>query len=114
VISIAHTSLIFNAIQPRDSAVPEAVGRVPSETGDENVPLEGKEASADEHHTSSKEGAHEDGDTHLGNSASEKDPKTRKAAKGAESFEKWERDEMEKLLGDLNGHLGMLLSFYLC
>lgn len=37
---------------------------------------------------------------------SEKEPKARRPAKGAEPFEKWERDEMEKLLGELCGHLG--------
>lgn len=31
---------------------------------------------------------------------------TRKPAKRSEPFEKWERDEMEKLLKELNGHLG--------
>ena len=30
----------------------------------------------------------------------------RKPAKGNEPFERWEREEMEKLLGELNGHLG--------
>lgn len=35
--------------------------------------------------------------------------KARRSAKGAEPFEKWEKDEMEKLLGELNGHLGWCL-----
>ena len=30
----------------------------------------------------------------------------RRPAKGSEPYEKWERDEMEKLLTQLNGHLG--------
>lgn len=34
------------------------------------------------------------------------DTKARRPARGAEPFEKWERDEMEKLLNELNGHLG--------
>ncbi|KAF9454771.1 phospholipase D [Macrolepiota fuliginosa MF-IS2] len=33
------------------------------------------------------------------------DERTRKPAKGTEPFQKWERDEMERLLKDLNGHL---------
>jgi phospholipase D1/2 len=37
---------------------------------------------------------------------SEKEPKARRPARGTEPFEKWERDEMEKLLGELCGHLG--------
>ncbi|KAJ3730986.1 phospholipase D [Lentinula guzmanii] len=92
----------------RDGATPEAVGRVPSETGDEDVPLEGKSAQADDqednHSQRSKEGE-ETEEMHLGATSSEKDPKTRKPARGIEGFEKWERDAMESLLGELNGHL---------
>lgn len=40
--------------------------------------------------------------------APEPDAQKRKAARGNEPFEKWEREEMEKLLGELRGHLGML------
>ncbi|KAJ3937597.1 MAG: hypothetical protein NXY57DRAFT_1089628 [Lentinula lateritia] len=92
----------------RDSTTSDVVGRVPSEAGDEDVPLEGKSAQADEqednHSRPSKEGE-ENEDLHLGATSSEKDPKTRKSARGIEGFEKWERDEMEALLGELNGHL---------
>ncbi|EPQ51020.1 phospholipase D [Gloeophyllum trabeum ATCC 11539] len=35
----------------------------------------------------------------------DKDTRSRKPARGDEPFEKWEREEMEKLLGELNGHL---------
>jgi len=31
----------------------------------------------------------------------------RKPTRGPESFEKWEREEMEELLGELCGHLGI-------
>ena len=96
-------------IQVRDGTTTEAVGRVPSETGDEDVPLEGKSAQNDEqedvHSRRSKEGD-ETEDMHLGASSSEKDPKTRRPARGIEGFEKWEQEEMEALLGELNGHLG--------
>lgn len=34
----------------------------------------------------------------------------RKATKGSEPFEKWERDEMEDLLYELNGHLGIIFT----
>jgi len=37
----------------------------------------------------------------------EEPTKHRRHAKGTEPFEKWEREEMEKLLGQLNGQLGM-------
>lgn len=87
----------------QDGTSPEAVGRVPSETGDEDVPLE---AQADEQDDNNSRPSEETEEMHLGASASEKDPKTRKPARGIEGFEKWERDEMEALLGELNGHLG--------
>jgi phospholipase D1/2 len=38
-------------------------------------------------------------------------PGERKPARGPEPFEKWEREEMEQLLGELCGHLGIT---YLC
>jgi len=38
----------------------------------------------------------------------------RKPARGSEPFEKWERDEMEKLLTHLNGHLGMSSLGWFC
>lgn len=34
------------------------------------------------------------------------DPKIRQPAKADEPFTKWEREEMEELLGELRGHLG--------
>ncbi len=37
----------------------------------------------------------------------------RRPTKGTEPFEKWERDEMEKLLGELNGHLGAVVICHL-
>jgi phospholipase D1/2 len=33
-------------------------------------------------------------------------PAVDRSKKAEEPFEKWERDEMEKLLGELRGHLG--------
>lgn len=38
---------------------------------------------------------------------SEKDFRPRRPTRGSEPFEKWEREEMEKLLGQTNGHLGI-------
>ncbi len=85
---------------PREGAPPDAVGRVPSETGNEDVPLQRKSAQADENAgencrgSERKEGEErptqsQTEDMNLGASASEKDPKTR-----SEGFEKWERDQM--------------------
>ncbi|EEB93108.1 hypothetical protein MPER_08284 [Moniliophthora perniciosa FA553] len=76
---------------PKDSSTPEAVARVPSETGDEGVPLEGQEAEHDEHADDSE-------------NTKKKEPKIT-PAKGVEPFERWKRDEMRKLLHELNGHL---------
>ncbi|KAJ4482266.1 phospholipase D [Lentinula aciculospora] len=92
----------------RDGTTPDVVGRVPSETGDEDVPLEGKSAQVDEreyNHSGPIKDGEETEEMHLGATSSEKDPKTRRPARGIEGFEKWERDEMEALLGELNGHL---------
>ncbi|KAJ7600958.1 phospholipase D [Mycena floridula] len=91
---------------PKDSTVPEAVARVPSEAGDEGAP--GQEAPVAENVMPSEEKESTEGakpDTIGRSSSTEKDPKSRKPAKGTEPFEKWERDEMEKLLGELRGHL---------
>lgn len=94
--------------QPRDSATPEAVARVPSEAGDEGAPQEDNPELSEDETRPSKEGVDDPtastANTSTGNS--EKDPKARRPTKGTEPFEKWERDEMEKLLGQTNGHLG--------
>jgi phospholipase D1/2 len=62
----------------------------------------------------SREGGEEVPPTSVNNSSfatttqHDEDPaKPRRPAKGSEPFEKWERDEMEKLLGQLNGQLGL-------
>ncbi|KAJ6619535.1 hypothetical protein B0H10DRAFT_2026156 [Mycena sp. CBHHK59/15] len=103
---------------PRDSTTPEAVARVPSETGDEGaIPSDSTAPGNPVNPPGPKPIPHTDGqleednkdadesppDPGLNASASEK----RKGARstGTEPFEKWERDEMEKLLGQLNGHL---------
>jgi phospholipase D1/2 len=46
-------------------------------------------------------------------SAATGESKPRRHAKGTEPFEKWERNEMETLLGELNGHLGETLYLFL-
>ncbi|KNZ80910.1 hypothetical protein J132_03610 [Termitomyces sp. J132] len=93
--------------RPRDSTSSEPVGRVPSETGDENALTE---TGSDEHR--SREGP----ENPLSNSVtghSEKDLRPRRFTRGSEPFEKWERDEMEKLLGQTNGHLVLFPSRFL-
>ncbi|KAG6918332.1 hypothetical protein DXG01_015191 [Tephrocybe rancida] len=103
--------------RPRDSTSQEPVARVPSETGDEGAHTEEKEDNAeaisDEGTRPSREGADDPSLSTFNGSAthSEKEAKSRRPARGSEPFEKWERDEMEKLLGQINGHLGNALSF---
>ncbi|KAG6868613.1 hypothetical protein C0993_000416 [Termitomyces sp. T159_Od127] len=82
---------------PRDSASSEPVGRVPSETGDEGAPTE---TGSDEGIHQSREGL-EHRSVSTSNSLaghSEKDFRPRRPTRGSEPFEKWEREEMEKLL----------------
>ncbi|KAL0066150.1 Phospholipase D1 [Marasmius tenuissimus] len=79
---------------PRDTATPEAVGRAPSETGDEGAPEGGRHEGAPSELAEDTEHKGEEGTQ-----------KARRPTRGAEPFEKWERDEMEKLLNELNGHL---------
>jgi len=89
----------------KDSDVPPVVGRVPSETGEaapsDAVPqgAEYLEAREPEVRTS-REGGEKPEELNAKGA-------TRKSARGDEAFEKWELDEMEKLLGELNGHLGV-------
>ncbi|KAJ6508950.1 phospholipase D [Mycena sanguinolenta] len=109
---------------PRDSSTPEAVARVPSETGDEGAipPDSTAPANPAGHpinipgpkptpHTDDKAEDESGPDKEAGESHADSSQPTaserRKAARstGPEPFEKWERDEMEKLLGQLNGHL---------
>ncbi|KAK7048243.1 NUC071 domain-containing protein [Favolaschia claudopus] len=98
---------------PRDSNTPEAVARVPSETGDEGAlpdPAAPPTANASSHPSDDGEakeaGSKEAGEVQPDASAPTATEK-RKGARntGPEPFERWERDEMEKLLGQLNGHL---------
>lgn len=100
------------SLQARDTS-PEPVGRMPSETGDENAPGQdiGESVAAPAPDEGSKEATEPTAsDTAVNASLSDKDTKARKPAKGTEPFEKWEREEMEKLLGELNGHLGKLVA----
>ncbi|RDB18070.1 Phospholipase D1 [Hypsizygus marmoreus] len=94
--------------RPQDSATPEAVARVPSEAGDEGAPQEeNTEVGSDDDTRTTKAGpeATTASSTNIPPGGPEKEPRPKRPAKGTEPFEKWERDEMEKLLGQTNGHL---------
>ncbi|KAF9527594.1 phospholipase D [Crepidotus variabilis] len=97
--------------KPATDNGPEPVARVPSEAGDEGAPTT---QPSDMNSEVSREG--EDLPTSPPPSAAaasstthpeehQQQSKARRPAKGAEPFEKWEREEMEQLLGELNGHL---------
>lgn len=95
----------------------EAVARVPSEAGDEQAPepLKSKENFEQTLNGEKPKGDSDCGKENLdqrpsiGNNTcdKEKEKEKKKSAKPVqEPFEAWEREEMEKLLGELRGHLG--------
>jgi phospholipase D1/2 len=89
---------------------PEAVARIPSEAGDEAAPSDDQaELPPGDDTPPSKESGAETTQSPPPKSSTfsekDRDPKSQRQT-GAEPFEKWERDEMEKLLSTLNGHLG--------
>jgi phospholipase D1/2 len=70
-----------------------------------NVPLDVSDAASETSRENKSEQPHAShGHLSGGNSEPER---SRKPARGSEPFEKWERDEMENILRELNGHLGM-------
>jgi len=101
--------------QTRESTNGQRVGPIPSESGDEGTHVSQPSDTTDMASEMSREGEGTP-PTPLNNSScapiqnDEEPVKPRRPAKGSEPFEKWERDEMEKLLGQLNGHLGMAVS----
>ena len=117
---VVHHERMNKPVRDSESPDPNPVGRAPSETADEGAPnKEGDIADptvdesgvADDATTAGMSSPHVStfGDG-SGNGAPSKEGKEggrpRRPTRGAEPFEKWERDEMERLLGELNGHLG--------
>lgn len=98
--------LQLTSLQPKDSTTPEAVARAPSETGDQEAPGRDERLV-----TYAEDTATEEVETVM-NSTSDKDAKSKKSSKGTEPFERRDRDEMEKLLGEVCGHLGMYFEWY--
>ncbi|KAL1715411.1 hypothetical protein EV715DRAFT_256257 [Schizophyllum commune] len=116
---VVHHERMNKPVRDSESPDPNPVGRAPSETADEGAPnKEGDIADptvdesgvADDATTAGMSSPHVStfGDG-SGNGAPSKEGKEggrpRRPTRGAEPFEKWERDEMERLLGELNGHL---------
>jgi phospholipase D1/2 len=86
---------------------------MPSETADEGAPGHNTVAETEEPHEETKVGAKntvaDHNDEHKGENSAppeDGDAAKRRPAKGDEPFEQWEREAMEKLLGELRGHLG--------
>ena len=99
--------------------LPERASRVPSEAGDDTapgrsalpLPTESTDAVSVDGARPGKEskGTEDAHGSAAPSGSSEKEPtvKSKRSSKGMEPFEQWERDAMEKLLGQLCGHLGL-------
>jgi len=90
----------------RDSSSVEPISQNTSELGEEQVAHESQ--SADHHDKGSENGLADSHlqDSFIGTTQDEELHSHRgRSSKGSEPFEKWERDEMEKLLLQLNGRL---------
>ena len=97
----------------RDSSSAE-LSQNPSESGEERAAHESQPAEPQNMNSeSSKEGGENTlADSSLdllsiGTTQNEELYNHRRSSKGSEPFKKWEREEMEKLLSQLNGQLGM-------
>ncbi|KAI5121406.1 hypothetical protein M0805_003178 [Coniferiporia weirii] len=106
----------------KEQSNPSPAGRVPSEAGDEDTPGQGREnGSALRNDGGPKQGelkpkrsVHDGGSerqspsqTHsqVSGAPSTQEDIRRTPTRADEPFEKWERDDMEALLGELRGHL---------
>jgi len=94
-----------------DSVTPDPVAHISSESGDEcqePSSLEGADMILEGEPGQSREGlgGTQEYQASPPNASATQECKARRPARGSEPFEKWERDEMEKLLGELCGHLG--------
>ena len=84
---------------------------MPSETGDEDAP--GQDTEQERRSTEGEKQAPQMGSTtslnskrsHRTSQSIRTEDMKRAPSRGDAPFERWERDEMEKLLGELRGHL---------
>ncbi|PPQ89645.1 hypothetical protein CVT25_013832 [Psilocybe cyanescens] len=91
----------------RGSTTGEPVARIPSESGDENTHESQPSDTVDEASQASKDETEDPPTTpsYAATPVNEESSRSRRPARGSEPFEKWEREEMEKLLGQINGQL---------
>lgn len=113
----------LTALQAKDGNF-DAVARVPSEAGDEQAPEPLK--STENLEQAFGGGSKLDSDcgtenldrrpstTHLGGDKEKEKDKKRPGRPDQEPFEAWEREEMERLLGELRGHLGQRVCTRFC
>lgn len=112
---VMHHERLNKPAKEKGQTTPEPVARLPSEAGDENalgqekgstgkagVDVQGDNKTAEAEVSSSSEAPAQQ---HGEGSSSGGDDKSRIPAKGDEPFELWEREEMERLLEDLRGHV---------
>jgi phospholipase D1/2 len=97
-------------VQTKDQGNPEPVARVPSEhANDDTQPAHDAAGKESGEHGRECSDYHIDGQASFnGPGTPNKDAGERKPARGLEPFEMWEKEEMEQLLGELRGHLGMI------
>ena len=108
-------------VQTRDQQNPDPVGRVPSETGDQLVPGQVSAETTVVHEetgTKSRDYGENGKESNPPTTPTGTDPpvdkgekgekggRTRKPSRTPEPFDQSEREEMERLLQELRGHLG--------
>jgi phospholipase D1/2 len=98
--------------QTRNSSSGEPISQTPSESSEERAAHRSQSA---DHHDTNKGSENGLADSPLQESfigtTQEELHSHQRSSKSAGPFEKWEREEMEKLLSQLNGQLGMYRYF---
>jgi phospholipase D1/2 len=102
--------------QTRENSSAEPTSKNPSESGEERAVHESQPGKPhDMNSMLSKENALADLSlqdlSSIGTTQNEELHNHRRSSKNSEPFEKWEREEMEELLLQLNGQLGMYRLF---
>ena len=95
-------------VQTKEQTTSDPVASVPSEAGDSLAPGHDTVAETEEPHEDVEKGDRSAVGRDAPRSEPSENPQARRPARGDEPFEKWEREEMEKLLEELCGHLGAL------
>ena len=99
--------------QTRDSSYGEPISQTPSESGEERAAHRSQSADHHDMNKGSENGLADSPlqESFIGTTQEEELRSHQRSSKSAGPFEKWEREEMEKLLSQLNGQLGMYRYF---